>query len=74
VRLLDDLALGLRSLDEDEVQLELADGSRVKGKDLRVSGEVSFSVLKGVPDESDLFKNMREWLRNQIKNGLVKPD
>lgn len=74
VRLLDDLALGLRSLDEDEVQLQLADGTRVKGKDLRVTGDVTFSISKGVPVEIDLFNNMREWLRNQIKNGLVKPD
>lgn len=74
VRLLDDLALGFRSLDEDEVQLQLADGTTVKGTDLRVTGNVTFSVSKGVPVEADLFVNMREWLRNQIKNGLVKPD
>ncbi len=74
IRLLDDLALGLRSLDEDEIQLQLTDGSKVKGNDLRVTGNVSFSVSKGVPVESDLFNNMREWLRQQIKNGLVKPD
>lgn len=76
VKLLDDISIALRDLDEDEARLRLNDGSLVTGKDLKVSGdvEVMISASKGMLDENDTYDQMISWLETQLKNGVVEPD
>jgi len=71
VRLLDDLALALRDLDEDQAKLELADGTHITGKELKISGKIDTNVSAGLLDESDLYSNMREWLEALIRDGVI---
>lgn len=75
IRLLDNLGIALRDIDEDQARLKLNDGTVVRGKDLKISGEVEFSVNdKGLLDEDEVFKEMVAWLGDQIRNGVVAPD
>ncbi|MEF8746666.1 MAG: hypothetical protein V5B31_02155 [Candidatus Accumulibacter propinquus] len=71
IRLLDDLALALRDLDEDQTRLELADGTHVKGNELKISGHVEARVSAGLLEEADLYSAMREWLEALIKDGSI---
>lgn len=71
IRLLDDLALALRDIDEDQARLELADGTTVTGNQLKISGRVDVKVTTGLIDESDLYQGMREWLETLIRDGVV---
>lgn len=71
VRLLDDLALALRDIDEDEARLELADGTRIAGNQLKISGKLGITVTDGLIDESELYSSMRGWLEKLIRDGVI---
>lgn len=76
VKLLDDISIALRDLEEDEARLRLNDGSVVTGKELKISGdvEVVMAEAKGMLDEQDTYDQMIAWLERQLKNGVVTPD
>lgn len=76
IKLLDNISIALRDLEEDEARLQLNDGSVVTGKDLKVSGdvEVMTSTSKGMLDENDTYDQMIAWLETQLRNGVVQPD
>jgi hypothetical protein len=75
VKLLDNLGIALRDIDEEHAKLKLGDGSVVQGKDLRISSDLEVKVNeKGLPDEDDIFNEMCSWLKEQIKNGVIAPD
>lgn len=76
VKLLDDISIALRDLEEDEARLELNDGSVVTGKELKVSGDVEVltSTSKGMLEEDDTYDQMIAWLETQLRNGVIQPD
>lgn len=71
VRLLDDIALALRDLSEDEATLMLGDGTRVKGKELKISSQVEAKVSAGLLEEGDLYREMRAWMETMIRDGTI---
>lgn len=72
IRLLDDLALALRDLDEDQAKLELLDGTSVTGGDLKISKKVDVVIGGGgLLEEADLYDSMRGWLESLIRDGTV---
>ena len=71
VRLLDDLALALRDLDEDQATLELTDGTHVKGHELKISSHVEVKVSGGLLEEGDLYSAMQEWIETLIRDGSI---
>lgn len=74
VKLLDNLGIALRDIDDNETRLQLNDGSIIKGKELRISSDVEFEIdEKGLPKQSNLFETMTGWLEEQIRNGVVPP-
>lgn len=74
VKLMDTLGLALRDIEGDQVSLELADGNKVEGKELKISGSVEVNVLQhNLPDESKLYEAMVGWLTSQLQNGTVDP-
>jgi hypothetical protein len=74
MKLLDDLSIALRDVDQDEVKLTLSDGSVVTGKELKVSGQVDVATdAEGEMIESELYAQMAACLRAWIKNGTVAP-
>lgn len=76
VKLLDDISIALRDLDEEEARLKLNDGSTVYGKELKITGDIELRVegAKGMVNEGDAYEQMIAWLEMQIRNGIVTPD
>ena len=75
IKLLDDIGIALRDLDDGDAMLKLNDGSIVKGKDLRISSDIGVVIdEKGLPNESELFTAMAGWLMQQIKDEVIDPD
>ena len=75
IKLMDNLAIGLRDIEGDQVSLLLENGHRVSGSDLKVAGSVSVQAnVNGSPDEDDMWIELSAWLYDQIKNGVVDPD
>lgn len=74
VKLMDSLGIALRDIEGDHVSLELANGHKVSGNELKISGTVDVPVLSNkLPDEKLLLTEMVAWLTAQIQNGVVDP-
>ena len=71
--LLDDLATSFRHLDEDEIEIDLKRGGKLKGTDLRIFDNVSVATHGGLVDQSDLFTKMHGWLLNLLEQGILPP-
>lgn len=72
VKLMDALGVALRDIEGDQVTLQLANGHKVSGKDLKISGSIETTVLDNkLPDEQTLLDQMIIWLREQIANGVI---
>lgn len=72
-KFLDNIALSLRNIDEDEVKLELVGGGRIEGKDLKLSTILRVNGRDGIPIADELFEHMRQWLDQQITNKIITP-
>jgi len=72
-KLLDNIALAVRNIDEDEVKLTLAGGGTVKGNELKLSAMLSVEARNGVPNPDQLFEKMHTWLTDQIQNQIIEP-
>jgi hypothetical protein len=72
-KLLDNIALAVRNLDEDEVKLTLASGGTVKGNELKLFAPISIQAQDGIPNPDELFEKMRNWLIQQIENKIIEP-
>lgn len=72
-QVLDNIALSMRNLDEDEVKLTLASGGTVKGTELKLSAPLSIQARDGIPNPDELFEKMRSWLIQQIENRIIEP-
>ena len=72
-KVLDNIALAIRNLDEDEVRLKLDSGGTVKGKDLKLSNVLRVEGRDGIPNPDALFEKMREWLQQLLENHIVEP-
>lgn len=70
-KLMDNLAIALRDQEEESVELELEDGTRVKGKDLKISGSLGLTLLDGAPDVGAFHSDMVQWLTTQLHTGMV---
>lgn len=74
VKLMDTLGVALRDIEGDQVSLELENGHRVSGKDLKISGTVDVTPLQhNLPDQDKLWSSMISWLNAQITNGVIDP-
>lgn len=73
VKLMDKLGIALRDIEGDRVSLQLANGHRVSGKDLKISSplEVDIDIASRIPKDEELFVKMVSWLRSQLDNGVV---
>lgn len=75
VKLMDNLGIGLRDVEGENISLLLADGHKVSGSELKISGSIDVIVnANGLPAEDDVWNKMTGWLKSQIINGVVDPD
>ena len=68
---LDGLAISMRDIDEDDVQLKLGDGSIIRGGDLKIKGRIEMRIQNGVFDDDQVYEKLIEWLERQIRDGAV---
>lgn len=72
-KVLDNIALAMRNIDEDEVKLRLDSGGTVKGQDLKLSNVLRVEGRDGIPNPDALFEKMREWLQQLLENHIIEP-
>lgn len=72
-KFLDNIALAIRNIDEDEVKISLVGGGTIKGNDLKLSSPISAEAKDGIPNPDELFEKMRAWLLLQIENKIIEP-
>jgi hypothetical protein len=72
-KFLDNVALAIRNLDEDDVTLKLADGGTVRGDELKLSTPMTVDGRDGIPNPDELFSSMRDWLRGLLDGGTIEP-
>lgn len=72
-KLLDNIALAVRHVDEDEVKLTLAGGGTIKGDELKLSAPITIQARDGIPNPDDLFEKIRLWLIQQIEGKIIEP-
>jgi hypothetical protein len=72
-KLLDNIAIATRHMDEDDVKLSLVDGGTIQGGELKLSHQVRVESRDGVPNPDALFAEMRSWLLKQLQDKLIEP-
>lgn len=70
---LDNIALAVRHLDEDDVKIKLVGGGDIRGSELKLSTPVNLQALNGIPNPDELFEKMRKWLTQQLENEIIEP-
>lgn len=70
---LDNIALAVRHLDEEDVKIKLVGGGDIRGSELKLSTPINIQALNGIPNPDELFKKMQQWLTQQIENEIIDP-
>lgn len=72
-KLLDNIAMAMRHIDEDQVRLHLVGGGDVVGSQLKLSTQMRVEARDGVANSDELFHKMREWLLDVLEKKLIEP-
>lgn len=72
-KLLDEIAIGLRNVDEDDVKIKLVGGGDISGKELKMKHVISVKGKDGVPETTDLYEKIHDWLTNLIETKVIEP-
>jgi hypothetical protein len=71
-KLLDNIALAARNIDEGDVKLQLMGGGTVSGAELKLSKIISIETRDGIPNADDVFFRMAEWLRALLADEIIE--
>lgn len=72
-KLLDNIALAIRHIDEDQVRLHLVGGGNVVGSQLKLSAPLRVEAHEGIANPDELFQKMREWLLELLEKKIIEP-
>lgn len=72
-KLLDNIALAIRHIDEDQVRLHLVGGGHVVGSQLKLSAPLRVEARDGIANPNELFQKMRDWILDLLNNKIVEP-
>lgn len=72
-KLLDNIALAIRHIDEDQVKLHLVGGGNVVGSQLKLSTSLRVEARDGIANPDELFRKMRDWLLDLLEKKIVEP-
>ncbi|WNV05610.1 hypothetical protein RP726_04115 [Candidatus Methylospira mobilis] len=70
---MDNIALAIRHIDEDQVKLKLVGGGDVIGSQLKLSSPLRVEARDGIANPDDLFQKMRAWLLDLLENKIIEP-
>ena len=64
---IDNIASSLRNMDGADYELELLNGGKIKGDDIKINSSFNIKQLSnGLIDENELFKKMNDWLLGNL--------
>ncbi|WP_178860808.1 hypothetical protein [Thiomicrorhabdus cannonii] len=69
---LDEFSTSMRHAHEDDVVVELANGTKLKGKDLKLSTNINVQFNNGAIDENDMYHAMHDWLTRLISEEEIE--
>lgn len=69
---LDSLAVAMRNLDPEDVNIRLNDGTSLRGNDLKLTVPVEVKIRNGIVEQASLFRVMREAMADMLENGVIK--
>lgn len=69
---LDELSTSMRHAHEDDVVVDLANGTQLKGKDLKLSTHINVQFNNGAIDENELYHAMHDWLTHLISEEQIE--
>lgn len=67
--LMNALGSALRHAEGVDATIHLANGGRLRGDDLRLTGPVKIEAYDGIPSADEVFEVMRSWLLDKVKQG-----
>lgn len=70
-QLLNSLTTALRNASDEDVRIELKNGSVINGSELQIKGFKGISTYNGLLDPSDVFTKMNEWLLECLDQGII---
>ncbi|HDR1241601.1 TPA: hypothetical protein QB250_000770 [Pasteurella multocida] len=72
---IDSIAHSLRHVDDDDVKIVLKNGGILRGSQVKLSGDINVKMNdNGIIDETDLRKQMRDWLLSKIDQDEIELD
>jgi len=70
-QLLNRLTTALRHAGDEDIRIELKDGSVVNGSELQIKGFKGILSHNGLVDPTDVFSKMNEWLLDNLERGII---
>ena len=72
---IDEIAHSIRNVYDDDVKIVLKNGGILRGNQVKLSGEITVNMNeKGIIDETDLRKQMKDWLIQKIQEEEIELD
>lgn len=72
---IDEIAHSVRNLHDDDIKIVLKNGGILRGDQVKLSGEITVNMNeKGIIDETDLRKQMKDWLIKKIDEEEIELD
>lgn len=65
-KLMDTLGAAFRNTEDVDTVIDLKDGGRIKGADLKLNGSVKVTSYDGQLSEFEVFEGMRQWLLSKV--------
>lgn len=74
VQLMDTLGVALRDVEGNQVSLQLQNGHRVSGNELKIAGSIEVELTpEKIPYTDKILEQMVSWFSSQIMNGVIDP-
>jgi hypothetical protein len=70
-QLLNNLTTALRHAGDEDMRIELKNGSVINGSELQIKSFKGISSYNGLLDPSDVFSKMNEWLLECLDQGII---
>ncbi|WP_417522270.1 hypothetical protein [Marinobacter sp.] len=71
-KMLDNIASAMRHAHDDDVVVELTNGGKLLGGEVRLNGKLSVQTTNGIVDETALYHDMHNWLLSKIETDEIE--
>ncbi len=71
-KMLDNIASSMRHAHDDDVVVELVNGGKLVGGEVRLNGKLSVQTTNGIVDATALYHDMHNWLLSKIETDEIE--